>query len=162
MAARKDQQTKENIIKRFAERYIPEPNSGCWLWIGKINTNRYGKLNVRKKETYAHRFSFELFIGIIPNGMVIDHKCCNTYCVNPEHLQVVTRPQNNKATVERGRNYKPPAGIRPDLIKQSCKRGHAYIGNVYITGNGAQVCKICQRFSRKRWKERHKLNAKFK
>jgi hypothetical protein len=73
---------------------------GCWHWMGAIS-KRYGKFFLGRDErgitrvTYAHRFSWELRNGPIPDGMEIDHLCENTLCQNPRHFELVT-PEENK------------------------------------------------------------------
>lgn len=71
---------------RFQASFMPEPNSGCWLWIGSASPNGYGALVVRGKKTKAHRYSWMLHNGNIPDGMWVLHKCDVPACVNPEHL----------------------------------------------------------------------------
>lgn len=77
--------------QRFERWYIPEPNSGCWLWFGGVDKAGYGKFRGhRSGKIMAHRFSF----GFVPEGLEIDHKCRNKSCVNPEHLEAVTHQEN--------------------------------------------------------------------
>ena len=68
-------------------------DGGCWLWMGCLR-NGYGVLMVSKKAEYAHRLSYERFRGSIPAGLDIDHLCRNRACVNPDHLEPVTRGEN--------------------------------------------------------------------
>ena len=58
----------------------------CWNWTACIAKNGYGKLGVDSKTRYAHRISYELAKGAIPDGLLILHTCCNRKCVNPKHL----------------------------------------------------------------------------
>src|ERR1700721_2858484 len=88
----------------FEDRYdyftIPEPNSGCYIWLGYMEPNGYGKIKVgyksegTRRTTWAHLASYEHFIGPIPDGMDLDHKCRVRCCVNPNHLEPVTRKEN--------------------------------------------------------------------
>lgn len=94
------------VAERFAIKYIPEPNSGCWLWIGfahKIRNELRPFINSNKKPTLAHRVSYELFKGPIPDGMIVRHKCDNTICVNPDHLVLGTQQDNVKDRDDRKR-----------------------------------------------------------
>lgn len=78
------------LIERFYNKFIPEPNSGCWLWIGCIISTGYGNIALGKRQdghVLAHRLSYELHKGPIPNGLVIDHLCRTHSCVNPAHLE---------------------------------------------------------------------------
>lgn len=66
----------------------------CWIWDGAIRLDGYGELRVDGRKTLSHRYSYTLAHGSIPDGLVIDHKCYNRKCVNPEHLQAVSFGQN--------------------------------------------------------------------
>lgn len=68
----------------------------CWLWTSATRTDGYGIFGVRSKVKAAHRVSYELAHGTIPDGMFIDHICHVKLCVNPEHLRVATCRQNNE------------------------------------------------------------------
>lgn len=74
------------LLERFEMQYIPEPNSGCWLWIGACNHDGYGQLKRVGGSNMAHRFSWEFHNGPIPDGMNVLHKCDTPPCVNPRHL----------------------------------------------------------------------------
>src|SRR6516162_5887464 len=88
---------KTDVRTRFERQYIPEPNTGCWLWTGFLYPNGYGNFNaVRGRGGYAHRTSYELYKGTIPPGMHIDHLCRVKCCVNPSHLDVVTAAENQR------------------------------------------------------------------
>lgn len=77
-----------------------EKGDSCWEWQGVVNSNGYGRWSVGGKQFGAHRASWEIANGPIPDGAVIDHKCHNKICVNPDHLHPVT----HKANIE---NYLP-------------------------------------------------------
>lgn len=81
---------KNDTPDDFESKCIPEPNSGCWFWLGCLSLG-YGVYRDRP----AHRVSYELYNGPIPVGMVIDHKCETKCCVNPHHLQAVTSQENS-------------------------------------------------------------------
>lgn len=68
--------------------------SPCWEWTGVINHAGYGTLLVKGRRKQAHRYTYERLVGPIPDGLVIDHLCRNTRCVNPEHLEPVPHPEN--------------------------------------------------------------------
>jgi hypothetical protein len=73
-----------------------EKLEGCWQWTGGINSHGYGMLKVDGRSRGAHRFSWELHNGPIPEGSLIDHICHNRSCVNPEHLRLATVKQNGE------------------------------------------------------------------
>ena len=94
------------LQERFDEKYIPEPMSGCWLWIGAIYDRRlgYGKISVDGKRQYAHRMSWELHNDRLAGKGHVLHKCDNPTCVNPAHLYLGDQAQNNRDRDERGRH----------------------------------------------------------
>lgn len=71
-----------------------DADTGCWLWTAAINNMGYGTLAYRQVRYYAHRFSYEMFVGPIPSGLVLDHLCRHPSCVNPDHLEAVTQQEN--------------------------------------------------------------------
>lgn len=81
--------------------YTRRTSSGCWEWQANVTPAGYGMLNAGgKKFVYAHRHSWELARGPIPQGLTIDHLCRNTRCVNPDHLEPVTQAENNRRARE--------------------------------------------------------------
>lgn len=67
---------------------------GCWVWVGRIHSRGYGGWLYGRKHYRAHRFSYAVFNGAVPAGLVVMHKCDNPSCVNPEHLELGTQGQN--------------------------------------------------------------------
>lgn len=98
-------------LEQFERRYIPEPNSGCWLWLGPLHEGGYGVIGTPKKKgrpSYlsrkrAHVFSYETFVGRVPRGKFVLHHCDIRCCVNPEHLYVGTKKQNTADCIKRDR-----------------------------------------------------------
>lgn len=92
--------------KRFWTYVHKTPS--CWLWTGAKNDYGYGVFNTGRQSTLAHRFAYEMLVGPIPQGLVIDHVlangCTNTNCVNPAHLEAVTQVEN----IRRSRPRKTP------------------------------------------------------
>lgn len=91
----------------------------CWIWTGAKNGRGYGVLKFcgERKWRMAHRVTFELLKSKIPAGLVIDHLCRNTSCVNPEHLEAVSQ----KVNVLRG-----TSPVAKGARKMKCKHGHKY------------------------------------
>lgn len=110
----------------------------CWEWLGWRDKDGYGKYSPYKVGLRAHRYSYETFIGDIPDGYVIDHLCRNTSCVNPEHLEPVT----NKENLYRGNGF---SGV--NYRKTHCISNHPLSGdNLRIQKKtGKRYCKECDR-----------------
>ena len=103
-----------NRRKKLIEDYvIPEPNSGCHLWIGNLSQGGYGKKTHLGKDWYVHRLVYELEHGKIPKGLTVDHLCRVRSCVNTRHMEVVTRGENTL------RGYSPAA---LNLKKEFCPK----------------------------------------
>lgn len=80
--------------------------NNCWNWTGGTDSSGYGSFGYKGKTIASHRISYELFIGQIPDGLHILHKCDNRKCVNPEHLWVGTNNDNVQDRVKKGRSKK--------------------------------------------------------
>lgn len=117
-----------------------EKSEACWMWTGRVN-HGYGRFRFYGNEYSAHRFSYELHKGEIPETLVIDHLCRVTLCVNPDHLEVVTNVEN----VMRG--YSRSA---VNARKTHCIRGHALDDvNTFVAPNGSRHCRLCERERRR-------------
>ncbi len=93
----------EHIKKRLDENYIPEPNSGCWLWLLGIVRGGYGQTQIDGKKYLAHRVQWVRFNGPIPKGMFICHHCDTPLCINPNHLFMGNHQDNMSDAVRKGR-----------------------------------------------------------
>lgn len=80
----------------IAQRSIPEPNTGCWLWERQVDKDGYGQFRARYPGpwTKAHRASFEAHKGSVPDGLGVLHTCNMRCCVNPDHLYAGTQKDN--------------------------------------------------------------------
>ncbi len=139
--------------ERFDAKWIPEPNTGCWLWTGYVRDNGYGSFAVDSpatKPSKAHRAAWVLYRGPIPKGMCLDHTCRERSCVNPDHLRVVTKQIN---TIENSDSI--PARNARKAFCPKCKQPYDHVPRPGRP-NG-RTCRHCSRALakaygyRKRW-----------
>ncbi len=115
-------------------------DDGCWVWTMSSFKNGYGVANCEGSTLYAHRVSYQAFVGPIPTGLELDHLCRKRICVNPHHLEPVTRRVNTL------RGNGPIILGALNGSKTRCKRGHQYEGdNVYFRPTGGRACRTCNR-----------------
>lgn len=152
-----------------ATRAIPEPvepyasrfwskvdkSGDCWIWTSTIS-NGYGCMNIggmrpKGAQFMAHRISYTWTVGPIPEGMLLDHLCRNTLCVNPAHLEVVTHIENTM------RGFSPFA-IKARQLR--CKRGHEFTPeNTTIRKNGTRWCKECARMRDRQYTAKRRASS---
>lgn len=115
-----------------------DQSGDCWLWKrpGAFSVGGYGRFWDGDRFVPAHRFSFELVHGLVPDGLQLDHLCRNRACVNPAHLEPVTPKENN-------RRADLALGIRSGMTV--CKRGHEMTpDNTYTSPSGGRQCRACR------------------
>lgn len=137
------QPPKIDTATRFYSKFEVGPADSCWPWQGTTIPSGYGQFHVatnggRALRVMAHRASYELAFGPIPNGLTIDHLCRNVSCVNPHHLEAVSI----KVNILRGT---APSARR--ARQTHCKRGHLFSPeNTYIyPPTGHRTCRRCRR-----------------
>jgi len=96
-------------------KILPEPMSGCWLWDGAFFANGYGQVSTKQKSRLAHRVVYKFYV-CDPGEKCVLHKCDNRSCVNPDHLWLGTKKDNNSDRSQKGRNAK---GMAHGLAKLS-------------------------------------------
>lgn len=124
-------------ILRIGDKLKTISTDDCWLWAGSTNHYGYGRFIQDRKSLQAHRVMYEVLVGEIPKGLVIDHLCRVLLCVNPEHLEPVT----DKVNVLRG------IGITAQQARQThCKRNHKLSGdNIRADKGHDRICIKCEK-----------------
>ena len=108
-----------DIALRLAEWHVVT-EAGCWEWVGSRTPKGYGKVHFKGRTKRAHRISYELAHGPIPNGLTVCHTCDNPPCINPAHLFLGTNADNRRDMMAKGRSCapkRPASGERNGFAK---------------------------------------------
>jgi hypothetical protein len=131
-------------------KYV-DKTENCWNWTGWTYQHGYGGFYfgggaAAKVNGYAHRFSYELHVGPIPEGLEIDHLCRNKRCVRWDHLEAVSHAENQRRT----------AGIKhgPYNVGDRCRRGHDRAQHSAVNRQGFRYCRECSRLAQQRHRAR--------
>lgn len=127
---------EQKDIERFWSKV--DKSGDCWEWVGYLNEKGYGKFRLNNKLQRAHRISYALKYGAIPEGMLVCHRCDNPKCVNPEHLFIGTTTDNARDSISKGR--------RPKMKHPSL--------SFYRSGCRCFECKELKRLSKIEYNER--------
>jgi hypothetical protein len=129
----------QRLPDRFWSKCIPEPNSGCWLWIGARHKRGYGQMAWTGGNVRAHKIAWEVANGNVASGLELDHFTCSTpECCNPAHLRAVTHLEN----IARART-----GWRQQAERTHCKHGHEFSPeNTYLVDGKypERQCRTCK------------------
>lgn len=144
------------LFDRIMAKVSPEPNTGCFLWMGALDQHGYGQIHKDGHTRSAYRVLYELVKGPIPQGLELDHVCRERLCVNPQHLEPVTRKENLTRS---------PLSWQIHRNKTHCPAGHSYSArNTFRVKRHGQIigrrCRICMSAAGKRWREKVKQNVK--
>lgn len=164
-------------VARFWSKVEPHGPRSCWLWKGARDRDGYGMFGLGRKGIGAHRFAYLVSVGPIPEGSQVDHVwesgCRHRACVNPAHLEPVTRAENMRRSAaarthcKQGHEYTEEntyqrvtgrechtcrreraarGGGVPMGERTHCPQGHPYSGeNLYQRPSGARECRTCRR-----------------
>jgi hypothetical protein len=103
---------RKTLLERL-ENYMPEPNTGCWFWLGQLSKkNGYAEVFAEGKRRNACRVAYAAWVGPIPEGKMICHHCDNPACINPDHLYAGTARTNYDDMVRRGRHRVNTVGLK--------------------------------------------------
>jgi hypothetical protein len=144
------------VAERFEEKIHIEPNCGCWLWTAGVCKKGYGTFELPRHtgSIGAHRLSWQLHRGPIPEGMHVLHRCDIPSCVNPAHLWLGTNADNVADRVKKRRTF--------NVRKTHCPVGHELVASNLTTNGlkvGKRICATCARGRTKRWKEKQRVRA---
>jgi len=139
---------KRDAVERFREKYEVNEQTGCWEWIASFGTAGYGQFGETHSDLMgAHVFSYKTFVGPIPEGHDVHHKCLNKCCVNPDHLETKTKG-------EHGAMHSPK--------KEQCINGHFYEVTGYYTvsnkGKSWRQCAKCISIKGKRLRTKKRFD----
>jgi len=122
--------------RTWTKRSGPLPTP-CWIWHGAVTPDGYTRVWSNGRNIKAHVWMWEQQHGPLPEGLVLDHLCVVSNCVNPEHLEPVTQSENVK---------------RRNARKTTCKHGHPWTAeNTYVAHDGRRSCRACMRESQRRY-----------
>jgi len=150
------------FVRREFWRHVERKGADeCWLWRAAVSKNGYAPFSIGRSGTPVHRVAYELLVGPIPPGAVLDHtchsrggcakvgrECLHRRCVNPYHLEPVTQRVN---VVER--TGSPPA---LNVLKTHCPAGHVLFGANLVVMKGQRRCRECMRRHSRNWKARRR------
>lgn len=133
--------------------------TGCWEWTGTCFSNGYARAGLSKRKgrkfsQRASRMAHEVFVGEIPPGLLMCHKCDNKKCVNPDHLFLGTTKDNMQDMVNKGRSLKgekcPNSKLTEEIVKKirRSKKSKEFLSEKY----GVSVCTIRDAQNRRTWK----------
>lgn len=112
----------KTMLERFEEKFIPVTETGCWVWTAAAHGRGYGLFHtgrpLRKgKMEFAHRVSYELYKGYVPQEFdEVCHKCDNPSCVNPEHLFIGSHEDNMKDMISKNRFVSGREVVNEDMF----------------------------------------------
>jgi len=123
-----------------------EKTDDCWIWTAAKTPAGYGHFRTENyvAKKYAHRISYKLFVGKIPEGFCVLHKCDNPTCVKPDHLFLGTYKDNADDKSAKGRHH--------NQKKESCPKGHPYNRVQIRNGKTRRLCRICMTEGARKWR----------
>lgn len=130
-----------SIHDRLMRKTIPVTECGCWIFYGAQTSRGYGQIGIQGKSQLAHRVSYELFCGPIPDGLDVMHSCDLPICINPDHLSVGTRQANMDDMVNKKRQAFGEKNARARITEADVLAIRSYPGSLRETAKIFNVCK---------------------
>ena len=128
--------------------------TGCWEWEGRLSEKGYGVIKIGKQKRHAHRVMWLLARGELTSGIELHHRCRNRRCINPEHLQAVSKEEHLEL------HMGTPWGRR-NRCKTHCDNGHPFDErNTYRRPNGNRGCQRCNAERQKEWRRRNGITER--
>lgn len=153
--------TKKTLEERFHEKYWTEPMTGCWLWVGSVNYDGYGVIWYKHSRKRAHRASYELHYGPIPEGLVVCHRCDTPACVAPHHLFLGTSKENSEDAVRKGRMSRGEKVGTSKLTEQQVREIYSATGpqRQIAEAYGIHQAHVSDIKTKRRWAHLHEPSA---
>jgi hypothetical protein len=132
--------TGDDAASRLSGRYTVNPNTGCYEWTGAKSALGYGRLRYKDRAYVASRFAYVAWVGDVPSGAEVCHRCDNPSCINPAHLFIGSHAENMR---DMAAKFRLPAQSRTH-----CKRGHELTPDNIVPTRGKSLrrkCKTCER-----------------
>jgi len=133
----------ENKIEFFLSKIDKNGSNGCWKWNGTKDKDGYGQLKVNKKQYRAHRASWMIHYGEIPESMLVCHKCDNRECTNPNHLFIGSPSDNSEDMVFKNRSAKPKGELNNNSILTSIQVSQI----MDLLSNGMTAVDVAKKFN---------------
>ena len=119
--------------ERIAKKVQVDPDTGCWNWVGVLHSQGYGMIRSARKHHLAHRASYQVFVGDVPDDLLVCHHCDNRRCVNPEHLFLGTIDDNQKDMKRKDRSVHGEKASWAKLKEKQVKEILALRGNTSLS-----------------------------